>query len=41
MVVSCCSGIELVHPWQVVAQACAGRGLTTLLAFEIKEEVSC
>ena len=21
-----CSGIELVHPWQVVAQACAGSG---------------
>ena len=26
-----CSGIELVHPWQVVAQACAGRGYPTLL----------
>ena len=24
--ICCCSGIELVHPWQVVAQACASGG---------------
>ena len=28
-----CSGVELVHPWQAVAQACAGSGYTAWLAF--------